>query len=351
MSKPLPIDDLNHIVHYGKNALDALRNGRIFITGGTGFFGVWLLESLLYANKKLSLNIEITALSRNVEKFKAQFPNIANNKNVTFVEGDVRNFIFPDKKFSHVIHAATEASLKLNTENPTKMLDVILQGTKHTLDFSCHCEAKNILLVSSGAVYGRQPPELSHISEDYLGSPDILNPTWAYGIGKRTVEHMALLYAKQHNLNIKIARCFAFLGPHLPLDTHFAIGNFIRDVLQNKNIEILGDGTPYRSYQYVADLVIWLLTILCFGENCVPYNVGSDEAVSIKETAEKVADFSQVSQVIIAKKADNAVLAERYVPSIERAKNTLHLKNYIDLTEGIRRTSQWCQEEKIYETI
>ncbi|MDP1573513.1 MAG: NAD-dependent epimerase/dehydratase family protein [Coxiellaceae bacterium] len=351
MSRALPINDLDHIVCYAENAFNALRNGRIFITGGTGFFGVWLLESLLYANKKLSLNIEITALSRHVGKFKTQFPNIANDKSVVFVEGDVRYFVFPDKKFSHVIHAATEASLKLNTENPTKMLDVILQGTKHTLDFACHCQAESILLVSSGAVYGRQPPELLHISEDYLGSPDILNSAWAYGIGKRTVEHMALLYAKQHNLNIKIARCFAFVGPYLPLDTHFAIGNFIRDILQNKNIEILGDGTPYRSYQYAADLVIWLLTILCFGEKCVPYNVGSDEAVSIKETAEKVADFSQSSQVIIAKKPDETVLPERYVPSIERAKKALSLKNYIDLTEGIRRTSQWYQEEKKHETI
>lgn len=292
MNKPLPTEDLEHIIIHAQNAFEALRNARIFITGGTGFFGVWLLESFIYANKKLNLNLTITVLTRDIEKFQKQFSHIASEKNIFFLQGDVRDFVFPPGVFSHVIHAATEASLKLNSENPLKMLDVIVQGTKHTLDFAKYCNAKNILLTSSGAIYGRQPPEISHISEDYNGSPDICNPASAYGVGKRTAEHMAILYAYQHKLNIKIARCFAFVGPYLPLDTHFAIGNFINNVLHNKNIAILGDGTPYRSYQYAADLVVWLLTILCFGENNVPYNVGSDEAFSLKEIAAKVAVFS-----------------------------------------------------------
>jgi dTDP-glucose 4,6-dehydratase len=339
----LPTEDLQHILTHAQDALESLKNARIFITGGTGFFGAWFLESLLFANKKLALNINIVVLTRNIKKFQQQFPLIFSEKNISFVQGDVRDFVFPAEKFTHIIHAATEASEKLNTENPIEMLDVILQGTKHTLDFSKQCEAKNILLVSSGAIYGRQPPEITHLAEHYTGSPDVTKPAWAYGVGKRTAEHMAALYIYQNHLNIKIARCFAFVGPHLPLETHFAIGNFIKNVLAGKNIEILGDGTPYRSYQYAADLIIWLLHILCFGEVGVPYNVGSDEAVSIKELAEHVATFSTNSTVNLAKHANLSVLPERYVPSIARAKKELRLGNKITLTEAIARTLRWHQ--------
>ncbi len=340
MTKPLLLEDLKHILTHATNAIESLRNARIFITGGTGFFGVWLLESFIFANRTLALNINIVVLTRDAKKFQQQFPHIAHADNISFHLGDVRHFEFPAGVFTHVIHAATEASAKLNRENPIEMLEVILQGTKHTFDFATACGAKNILLISSGAVYGRQPPELTHITEDYSGSPDLTKPALAYGIGKRTAEHIAALYSYQHHLNIKIARCFAFVGPHLPLDVHFAIGNFIRDALLGKTIEILGDGTPYRSYQYAADLMIWLFHILCFGENGVPYNVGSDEAVSIKETAEKVASFS-TSLVTIAKKANTTILPERYVPSINRAQKELQLKNMISLNEGIARTMRW----------
>lgn len=343
MSKPLPVDDLNHIVQHGESALRALKHARIFITGGTGFFGVWLLESLLFANKTLDLELTITALSRHPKKFQEKFPHIAADKNIHFIEGDVRTFVFSKEKFSHIIHAATESASTLGADSPTTMLDVILSGTKHVLDFATSCDAKNILLVSSGAVYGRQPPELSHVTEEYNGSIDIQNSGNAYGIGKRTAEHMGLLYAKQYGLNIKIARCFAFVGPHLVLDAHFAIGNFIRDVLAKKDIAILGDGTPYRSYQYAADLVIWLLHILCFGENNIPYNVGSDHAVSIAETAMAVLQFFPDLKVTIAKKADPSILPQRYVPSIARAKNTLDLQNTINLHDAIRRTLNWIE--------
>lgn len=343
MTKQLPSEDLSHILTHAKNALESMRDARIFITGGTGFFGVWLLESLIFANQQLALNINIVVLTRDIKKIEAQFPHIANDNHISFLQGDVRHFEFPSGQFTHVIHAATEASAKLNSENPIEMLDVILQGTKHTFDFAKFCGAKNILLVSSGAIYGRQPPEITHIAEDYIGSPDLTKPVCAYGVGKRTAEHIAALYIYQHQLNIKIARCFAFVGPHLPLDTHFAIGNFMNDILNKRDIEILGDGTPCRSYQYAADLIIWLLHILCFAEKGIAYNVGSDEAVSIKETAEAVAAFSNETKVTIAKKADLMIFPERYVPSINRAKKELKLENKIMLSDAIQRTLQWYQ--------
>ena len=342
MNQPLPSEDLAHIFDHCQAIWSDFHGARVFITGGTGFFGCWLLESFAYAHACLKLQAEVVVLTRDVQAFSEKMAALLQaNPWIRLQEGDVRDFTFPNGTFTHVIHAATEASAQLNTENPLKMLDVILKGTQHTLDFAVQASAKKVLLASSGAVYGRQPPSLSHVPEDYLGSPELSKPANAYGIGKCTAEHMAALYHYQHGLNVKIARCFAFVGPHLPLDTHFAIGNFMLNGLKGEQIEIKGDGSPYRSYQYAADLVIWLWHILVRGENNYPYNVGSDQAVSIGELAGVVAScFTPVLKVSIAK-TPTGQTPERYVPSIDRAVQTLGLSNHIDLVEGIKRTIKW----------
>lgn len=342
MNRPLAAIDLDHVLASCQELWSEFRQQRLFMTGGTGFFGCWLLESFVWANDKLALNAQITVLSRDPAAFYRKMPHLAHHPAIVLLQGDVRDFEFPQGVFSHVIHAATEASASLNRDDPLKMLEVIVQGTQHTLDFAVSCRAKKVLLASSGAIYGRQPPELSHVPETFDGSPDLSNPANAYGIGKRTAEHMAQLYQAQHGLAVKIARCFAFVGPHLPLDTHFAIGNFIQHGLNRETLHIKGDGTPYRSYQYAADLTIWLWHILVRGEVGCPYNVGSDQACSIAELAQVVAEcFDANLRVEIAGKPLPGALAERYVPSIDRARKTLGLTNKIDLSESLKRTIAW----------
>jgi dTDP-glucose 4,6-dehydratase len=319
-----------------------MRGNRVFVTGGTGFFGCWLLESLCWANDHLNLRASVSVLTRNPQAFARKVPHLAAHPAIRLYIGDVRSFEFPSGEFSCVIHAATELSAQIHGENPLLMLDTIIAGTRRALEFAKHCGTANFLLTSSGAVYGKQPVDLTHIPEEYVGTQDQLDPRSAYGEGKRLAEHLCVLYAQQYGVHIKIARCFTFVGPYSPLDIHFAIGDFIRDGLKGGPIRINGDGTPFRSYLYAADLAIWLWTILFKGKSCFSYNVGSDEALTIVDLANLVAEqFEPRPQIEIERKQVNGLAGERYIPSIERVHREFGLRPTIGLTEAVRRTSAW----------
>lgn len=341
MKNPLA-NDLDHILSHTEGLWEELRGQRIFITGGTGFFGCWLLESFAWANDKLRLNASALVLTRNLEAFRKKAPHLAAHPAIQFHTGDVRSFKFPEGEFSHMIHSATESSAKLNAENPLLMFDTIIKGTYHTLNFAIKCNANKFLLTSSGAVYGKQPSSIAHIPEEYYGAPNTMEPLSSYGEGKRAAEMLCSLYFRNYGLAIRIARCFAFVGPYLPLNIHYAIGNFIQDGLQKRTIEVNGDGTPYRSYLYAADLAIWLWTILLKGKSCRPYNVGSERSITVANLARKVArEFNPASRVKIAKRAKPNQIIERYVPSTKRAQTELGLTQKISLKKSIQKTIQW----------
>jgi len=341
MTNPLPVD-LDHILDHTCDLWEQVRNKQFFITGGTGFFGCWLLESFCKANDYLDLRASATVLTRNPQAFAHKAPHLAAHTAIRLYVGDVRSFDFPSGEFSYFIHAATETSLQLNGENPLTMLDTIVNGTWHILEFARHCGTPKFLFVSSGAVYGKQPPDLIYIPEDYVGALDPLDPRSTYGEGKRLAEHLCALYARRFGVQATIARCFAFAGPHLSFDVHFAISNFIRDGLQGGPIRVKGDGKSFRSYLYAADLTIWLWTILFKGESCFSYNVGSDEAVTIADLANLVAEqFEPKPQIEIEQKQTNGLAGKWYIPSIERVHREFGLRPTVGLAEAVRRTTDW----------
>lgn len=332
-------EDLEHILENTRDLWEELRGQRIFITGGTGFFGRWLLESFAYANMKLELNAGVTVLSRNPEAFIRLAPDLCRNASIAFCKGDVRNFTFPKENHPFIIHGAVAVGSRPNDEDPLIMFDTMVQGTRRTLDFALQTRCHKFLFISSGAVYGRQPHDMMHIPESHIGGLDSMEPSSTYGEGKRAAELLCSIYHVRHpDIETKIARCFAFVGPHMPLDSHIAIGNFIRDALHGGPVSVRGDGTPCRSYLYSADLAIWLWTILLRGQPCRPYNVGSEDSVSILETANAVANFANPPlAVTVAQVPDNGPL-QRYIPDVSRAKNELGLTKTISLNDAISRT-------------
>lgn len=295
-----------------------LQGKSILITGGSGFFGKNLCEALK------PLGTKIYAMARNPVA----------QEGIHFIQHDVTKPFNFDTKIDYMIHAATPVTADDNFE---KNIDIIINGTKNALDFAKKINCSKFLLVSSGAVYGEQPEELAKIPETYIIKEAFFDFKSAYGTGKRISELLALDWARRTGKNLTIARCFAFSGRHLPLDQHFAIGNFVSDALTTKTINIKGDGSARRSYMDADDLVVWLMTILLHGESGEAYNVGSDNEISIKDLAQKIAEHVPGTKVHIQNGQNISSKRNKYIPSIEKAKTKLNLDIKINLDESIQK--------------
>ena len=316
-----------------KDSLDTIRGQKVFLTGGTGFFGKTFLDAVIKQNH--INDFDITILSRNPEVFLEHHKQYKTSC-FKYVKGEIETFSFPNEKFENILHFATPADSKMNQEQPIKMLNTIIFGMSHLLKFAEHANIRKMLFSSSGAVYGDQPADLKAVPETYLGSPSPTAKGSAYGEGKRVAELMGCEHSRVHGYEFKIARCFAFVGPQLNQTAGYAIGNFINDTLNNKDIEIKGNGTPFRSYLYSDDLIVWLLKILKDGKNCEAYNVGSDVEINILDLARKVQKVLKSDKKIkVLKKLEPGEKILRYVPNVDKAKKELALEIWTSLEESI----------------
>ena len=346
-TRPLPQQDLDEILTLAQTTFESLRGARLFITGGTGFFGHWLLESLLYADNARQLDLHATVLTRDVAAFRAKSPHIADHSSITLLEGDIRTFRFPAERHSHIVHAATDAGGQQADRPAYELAESILEGTRHVLQFARATGARRLLYTSTGAVYGRSTT-LRHTPETYTGGPDPLQLASSYDEAKRMAEHLCVAYAHNTALEPVIARCFAFVGPHLPLDAHFAIGNFIGAAIKGERIHIKGDGTPRRSWLYMSDLAVWLWTLLVQGTPNRAYNVGSDEGYTIAEAAQLTANTLRSNgqggstlPIQIDGTPKPSTPLNSYVPAIHRAHDELGLCVTVPLNEALQRTATW----------
>jgi nucleoside-diphosphate-sugar epimerase len=323
--------DLDEMLRLGAADFEALRGARIFLTGGTGFFGKWLLAAFDHAGRELNLGLQLTILSRDPRRFLSAWPEARGRTGWNFLEGDVAEVPNLLHRYEYVLHAAADTTAVNTPAEEAARTRTIVDGTQRMLEIAERGRARRMLLVSSGAIYGAAAGRREGAKESDADAARAVTP---YGQAKRAAE----LACGKTKVDCTLARAFAFLGPHLPLEAHYAAGNFVRDALRGGPIEVRGDGTALRSYLYPTDLVVCLLAILMRGGRGEAYNVGSDEVVSTAELARAIADdVTPPARVEIQAKEPQGP-QHIYLPAIAKARDEFGLRVNVPLREAIRRT-------------
>ncbi|HEX4140084.1 MAG TPA: NAD(P)-dependent oxidoreductase [Candidatus Methylacidiphilales bacterium] len=332
----IPTPDIDDILRASAADLAALRGKKLFFTGGTGFFGKWLLAALLPANAEMDLRLEITVLSRDPAAFAAKHPEMEGANGLTFLRGNVADFTTDEAAFDFILHGAADTTAFTSEAGERERSRAIVQGTQNVLDLARRGNAR-LLNISSGAVYGAAAGKPEGAGEDDYAAA---RPVTPYGLAKREAEALC----GESHVDFATARAFAFLGPHLPLDAHFAAGNFLRDAVRGGPILVRGDGTALRSYLHPADLVTWLLAILVRAPRGRAYNVGSGETVSTAQLARLIAAAVEPKAEVRIQSAQPQGPQNIYLPDITRARTELGLTVAIPLREAIQRTLSFVRE-------
>lgn len=295
-----------------------LRGRRIFVTGGTGFLGRSLLDYLIEGAEWHGGAPEVTVLSRSPAQFLQRFPAYGGLTWLRMVQGDLAHL--PEVEpgtYTDVLHGAADTH---SQDDPLSWLSQLVEGTRNVLEFARLCRVERVLFVSSGAVYGPQPAEVEALREDHPFAPQTTDVRAVYGHGKRMAEHLcALLSAQPDAPACVIARCFAIVSPHIPLDGPYALGNFMRDALAGRGISIFGDGRTVRSYIDGRDMAHWMFTLLRRGVSGEAYNVGSDRAVTTLELATAIRDVVDTDQSIQVHGRPDSSTRTVYLPCINKA--------------------------------
>lgn len=315
--------------------LSELHGKRLFITGGTGFIGLWLLVALRWLNLH-GADIDVTLLARHPERFLARYPTFADCRWVHWCTGDIKDYIWPETPFDAIVHAAADTSPQAAATNA--LFDDIACGTQRVVDHAVARRIQRVLLLSSGAVYGEQPAHVASMSEDFAGLAQPLPANDAYGRGKRRMEAIAMAAYRQHGIEAVIARCFTFSGFGLP--GHLAISQFVHDALFRGHLRLTGDGTALRSYQHAADLAVWLLALLGRGQSGLAYNVGSPHGLPLLDVANRIRDLLAPGGEIELLGQGASAPRQRYIPDTRRAEKLLGVNCRTSLEEAIRRMAE-----------
>lgn len=321
---------------------EPLRGSCVLLTGGTGFVGRWLVSAFVHANRAHGLGARLELLTRHASAYARSCPELAGDESVTLVEGDVCSIDLSSHRYTHVIHGATPTVSDIAASRPEDVYSSIVTGARRMLDLATASEARRFLLLSSGAVYRPRPPAGGYDETCPRGPvwPEERSP---YDAGKRAAEDLAWDSpgAKRH---VTVARMFAFVGPFLPLDQHFAMGNFLGVAVRDESLVVHGDGSPVRSYLYAADMATWLWSMLLDERAAgTTYNVGSELPVSILEAARLVATESGLDLAVEVRGCTEAGSRTWYVPSTRRARDELGLSETVPLRTAVRRTLRWLR--------
>lgn len=333
------VDDLEKsIIDYSR--LESLRGKTILVTGGTGFIGSWMVAIISFLNDSFNFQIKLFLVSRNLEP---DFVKIHGNSGYIHIQSDIRHLKQIPENIDYIINAAGSPDSRYHISNSLKNVETFLKGSSSFYEVvSRSPNVKKIIHLSSSQVYGENSNPIK-LSEDNSNSSQLnFSEDSAYAEVKRFSETLCKLYIKEYSLPIVIIRPFAFIGPFQKLDKPWAINNFIRDAILGGPIKILGNPNVQRSYLYGSDLAYFLLCILIDGDVGETYNIGSDEAISLIDLAEKVANLYNSNLEIIVKSSKDEYLTNSYiVPNLEKIETKLNLKVQIGIEYALNSTLLW----------
>ena len=324
--------DLDEILKSSGSALSCFQGQKVTIFGGTGFLGRWLVLGLIEANIQLSLGIRLELVTTNLSRANLMFGDL-NHGLLRII--DLQNYKNDAGYSDFIFHGATptvnsEISISTSSNTPVIIADEIVKTAKSNRN------KPTVVHLSSGAIYGEQ--SISNRNQEET-SITTINPGNTYTKTKLEIDQIFNNASKNDLIRYKSPRLYAFAGPHLPLDEHFAIGNFVSSALQGKPINIHGNSNTTRSYLYPSDLVHCLLQLSVSDSNEI-INIGSDIPISVLSLAEKVSTI--VGNVPIIQSGEDKQ-PSNYVPSITNLRKYVTDKPFIPIDEILVRWAKWLK--------
>lgn len=334
--------DAEAVLHARIEQLASLRGQHVFITGGTGFLGTWLLELAKVLNERHQFGLRVTIFSRNTRAFAARWPHLGKEKWLSLQEGDIRYFTELPRDVRYVIHAAALTDRRVFASHPSAVAETNTVGTLRILRAANLLEdLQKFVLLSSGLVYGAQPWDLPRVNEDFAGVSRCNDVNAVYPESKRLAEVMAQCAISESKLPVVTLRPFAFVGPYQSLQLPWAVTDFIRDSFRGGPIRIMGDGATVRSIMYYSDFACGVLLALTAGRPRTTYNLGSDEPVDLLTLAQKITRcFSPVPEIKL-RVGQTGHDRNRLVPDMSRMGSDLGFKATVPLDDALRKTIEW----------
>lgn len=353
--------DLEYIYINSREEFSSLSGKKILITGGAGFLGYYLVQSIKYWNERAEKRrpIQLTVYDNYIRGVPQWLSRMQGNGNLTLTEHDITDPLPQDiPDFQYIIHAASIASPTYYRKHPIETMDANVNGLRLLLEYCLRQREKNqpvegFLFLSSSEIYGNPSHENIPTPESYYGYVSSTGPRACYDESKRYGETLCATFARQHDLSIKIARPFNNYGPGLKITDRRVLPDFARDVLAGMDIVLLSDGSPTRTFCYVADAIVGYYKVLVKGINGQAYNIGVEEPeISIAEVAHRVVNLSKAlfgyeGKVVQKASAEEDYLTDnptRRCPDIAKARSDLGYNPSIGLDEGLRRSLIWYHE-------
>lgn len=339
----LPVEDLTDIFHRLKEIWPQKKT--FFITGGTGFFGRWFIESIAYLEQKLNTNNKFYILTRQeVEIVKNKIPVLMNSC-FEVIQADLLSLKNLEFNFDYVIHAATDVSALKNSVSNLPDFSSVVDATKRLISVCENKKIEKILYISSGGVYanslkGMKEEEFNHLNIEILK----LNLT-SYSNAKMQCEYLISEFSFRNVIDHCIARCFSFVGPYA--DSKMAVMHMLDKKRLNEAI-VVNSPQVVRSYMYPTDLIVSLFRLLLTRTKYRVYNIGSDEAINLKDLAVSINQLKKPELQIETQIKDNnnSLAGKIYFPNLDRILNEFRSVITINLNEALKKTLNFETERE-----